>query len=151
MSSGRVHNTFTGLVAAGLVATAPWWAYKTGATGLWMIPGAMAAILVNPDLDVDRGNQSHSLVEDFAGRPFALFWRIYWWPYAKALPHRHFLSHGPVVSTAIRVGYVALSLLPLWFSFPELLPAIVLHPAFWFAFAGLTVADIAHWAMDIFS
>jgi uncharacterized metal-binding protein len=47
--------------------------------------------------------------------------RVLWIPYQKLIPcHRHWLSHGVVVGSIIRLLYLAALLLPLWFVFPDL-------------------------------
>jgi len=54
-----------------------------------------ATFLMNPDLDLNSdGYQSWG------------FLRFYWWPYQKALAHRSFLSHFPIISTIFRIIYL---------------------------------------------
>lgn len=54
-----------------------------------------ATFLVNPDLDLDSiGYRSWGVL------------RFYWWPYQRALAHRCFLSHFPVVGTLCRIIYL---------------------------------------------
>lgn len=67
-----------------------------------------AGLMFGPDLDLDS-------------RPFKRWGplRVLWWPYQKALPHRHPVSHGIVISTPIRILYFhlafgAAALLAIW-------------------------------------
>ncbi len=59
---------------------------------------------------------------DIKSAPF-LRWgilRFIWLPYQKKIPHRHWLSHSPVIGSTIRLLYLAACLLPLYLAFPEL-------------------------------
>ena len=54
-----------------------------------------ATFLMNPDLDLNSlGYESWGIL------------RFIWWPYQKALAHRCFLSHFPVVGTICRIIYL---------------------------------------------
>ena len=60
---------------------------------------------------------------DLKSKPFKRWGvlRVLWMPYQKLIPcHRHWLSHGVVVGSIIRLLYLAALLLPLWFAFPGL-------------------------------
>ena len=60
---------------------------------------------------------------DLKSKPFKRWGvlRVLWIPYQKLIPcHRHWLSHGVVVGSIIRLLYLAALLLPLWFTFPDL-------------------------------
>jgi uncharacterized metal-binding protein len=46
--------------------------------------------------------------------------KFIWLPYQKKIPHRHWLSHAPIVGSALRLLYLAVGLLPVWLAFPEL-------------------------------
>jgi len=47
--------------------------------------------------------------------------RVLWLPYQKLIPcHRHWLSHGVIVGSVVRLLYLAALLLPLWVIFPGL-------------------------------
>jgi len=32
--------------------------------------------------------------------------KIFWWPYQKMIPHRSIISHGPLIGTFFRIGYL---------------------------------------------
>ena len=47
--------------------------------------------------------------------------RVLWLPYQKLIPcHRHWLSHGVIVGSVVRLLYLAALLLPMLFIFPGL-------------------------------
>ncbi len=60
---------------------------------------------------------------DLISKPFKRWGvlRVLWLPYQKLIPcHRHWLSHGVIVGSVVRLLYLAAFLLPLWFIFPGL-------------------------------
>jgi uncharacterized metal-binding protein len=60
---------------------------------------------------------------DLVSRPYKRWgWlRWIWIPYQKLIPcHRHWLSHGVIVGSIVRLLYFAALLLPLWVIFPGL-------------------------------
>ena len=167
MPSGQVHNavTFTlaGLTLAGGILL-------QNADVLTVSAGMAAGLFLSPDLDLAAGSIALSNVRKaprmaarillLDGAPTirkvtvavgglaALVWRVIWWPYGMAIKHRSSLSHAPILSTALRVLYMAVVLFPFW----GCLSSYQLTALGWkyaaLAFAGLCVADIAHIAMD---
>lgn len=101
----------------------------------WSAAGAFAGILITPDLDHDDGSISQHFVRGVSGAAEKVWW-LYWYPYRRALAHRSFFSHAPVIGTVIRVFYL------FWWLY---LAGYGLPPAF---VIGLAAADIAHWLMD---
>jgi uncharacterized metal-binding protein len=106
-----------------------------------------ATFLMNPDLDLDSiGYQSWGWL------------RIIWWPYQKALGHRCWMSHFPIISTLLRIIYLlwfpVLLLLLLGSSiramvrqevldwFPELAPYLLL------LIFGMILSDTLHTILD---
>lgn len=142
MPSGAVHNGVTLLTAVNTAALALLYLPLTGVEGLAMVPGSLTALLVNPDLDVDGGNISYKTARRYG---VEFIWRTFWFPYSRALPHRHWLSHMPVLSTFIRLVYI--------FWLPLLLSGRVLeilqHPLVKWYFVGLCIADFHHWFLDL--
>ena len=60
---------------------------------------------------------------DLISKPFKRWGvlRVLWLPYQKLIPcHRHWLSHGVIVGSVVRLLYLAALLLPFWFIFPGL-------------------------------
>lgn len=96
MCMGITHRTINTLVsvptAGALLVQAHWLPLQV----ITFLGGyTFATFLVNPDLDLDSiGYESWGLL------------RFIWWPYQKALAHRCFLSHFPVISTIFRIIYL---------------------------------------------
>lgn len=156
MASGRTHAAATLFAACAMVPLLPAAISHFGPEVVAAIPGCVAGLIVGPDADVDGGWLAFWQVRRAwgpAGGAAAFAYRALWYPYAKLIPHRHWLSHMPVVGTAGRLVYLA------W------LPALVLvvaghasavadllqSPVLWWACAGLAVSDGLHWAFDVIS
>jgi uncharacterized metal-binding protein len=70
----------------------------------------VGGMMLSPDLDL-------------VSRPFKRWGLLRWlWiPYQKTVPHhRHWLSHGPVIGSLVRLVYLAALVSPLWLLFPGL-------------------------------
>lgn len=104
--------------------------------------GAFLTVIVNPDLDIDRGNMGMSLVEK-TYYPAGIIWRHFWRPYALLIKHRSPISHFPVLSTVLRLVYMY----PLIYLFNKLLGGGGLQIPVDFVL-WMIVSDIAHWLMD---
>lgn len=107
--------------------------------------GLFSGLLLTPDLDLNKGCT--------ATRAF-LPWHVIWWPYSRIVRHRSWVSHLPVVSTGIRLLYLAAWLvvpaLYIWRIWPGALVSLASLALVYgvFAFLGLCAADTAHWLMD---
>jgi uncharacterized metal-binding protein len=77
--------------------------------------------------------------------------RVLWLPYQKLIPcHRHWLSHGVIVGSVVRLLYLAALLLPLWLVFPGLQQiewAITWQKAIAF-FLGVELSALNHLLLD---
>lgn len=105
MASGLLHTTATLAASAvgvtlhlqaGDVTSAAAW----GAAGLW-------CVIVQPDLDqIDNGGgyYGYYIADNTIGGGAGII-RRYWTPYARALKHRSFFSHTPIVGSLIRLVY----------------------------------------------
>lgn len=111
--------------------------------------GCLLGVYISPDLDVDRMHIGRRLLINKNRFWGWLFW-LYWWPYAKYMPHRSPKSHRPVLSTIIRVAYL---LMPIWavmllaMEF-ELFQTVFFSVHFLMIVFGLICADILHWVDD---
>jgi len=146
MPSGRVHATTTLIASVGLLAGAPIYAGQLGAASLMLPAGCLSGLLLSPDLDVDRGNISFHYAEKFGGMIGDLTrfaWRVFWYPYAKLVRHRSWISHGCLVSTALRVAYLMIGSLCIFVAYPA-----IISPWFLYWFLGLAVSDGLHIIMD---
>lgn len=117
--------------------------------------GSLLGIALSPDLDQEGLNRfEHKLVRATLGLGY--LWVMVWYPYARYIPHRGWLSHAPVVGTAIRVVYlgtvlgVGMVLAGLWPYYLGLLQTELASQTLGWIIAGLVVSDIAHWVMDGF-
>jgi uncharacterized metal-binding protein len=154
MPNGRVHSAATVILAtvefAAILA-----AFDPDPNQLWAIPaGCMAGILLSPDLDVDGGNISVSHVRGLGKIP-AFLWRVFWFPYALAIPHRSILSHGFIIGTALRLLYLSffltttlLLLKQAGLDFTGWALDVVGSPWFWHGVLGLATSDVLHTIMD---
>lgn len=118
------------------------------------IAGNIVGILIGPDLDVDAGNVSDSIIRKVS-RPAQWIWRKFWTPYSLALPHRSTLSHFPVLSTLVRLGYIVVGLnlfLMVGWGVSRIIGWDDSVSFFWLwdwsFFWGLVHADTVHWIAD---
>lgn len=120
------------------------------------IAGNLVGILVTPDLDVDAGNISDTFIRKVS--PSAQWlWRKFWTPYSLSVPHRGVVSHFPVISTLIRLGYImaGLNLVKvLWWVIARIVGwDDTLHFTWlwdWSFFWGLVHVDTMHFLADKF-
>lgn len=147
MPNGATHAKAT----VALAIAGGFLSYQLGHSGLHALAftgGALAGLVLTPDLDVDRGCISYEIVRQSAGRPAGWLWKTYWRPYGKLIRHRSKLSHLPLVGTALRLAYLAvLPALVIWYA-----SGAPPRPAFpdWalWAVGGLALADALHYLMD---
>jgi len=143
VSSGKVHLvaslTITGLAVAGYIVY-PVVGLETAALiGAGMVAGA----LITPDLDVDNRTHEETIMYrvPIIGPLLGILWQTYWMPYALAIPHRSWLSHGPFIGTALRMVYtLAIPIVLGWLvpSWAWILPV----------FAGWATVDLVHIVLD---
>lgn len=154
MPSGRTHGLITTLAAAPVFVSA---LLLTSDSTLALCTGGgcLLGLLIEPDLDHDNENTASEARARRLFGPFASFWLLPWRIYGKAIKHRHWLSHGPIIGTAIRWLYL---------SFWILLPMIILSftaewdltpivtgvpPKYYLAtFLGNALSDFLHWSAD---
>lgn len=79
--------------------------YPTPEPALALISGYLSGKYIEPDLDIDHITESEQRVYQDFGFLVGWLWSKYWWPYAKAIPHRSPLSHVPLLSTFLRMVY----------------------------------------------
>ena len=162
MPSGQVHRKATLALApiAGLTAAyvAGMFGQQTGLpdglrAGLACVLGVLMTLAVSPDLDLLESSFNSKMRHKKKFLP----WWILWYPYSISIPHRHPLSHFPLLGTFIRLIYllsvVCLGVAILLFfdviSVDFLLYIIPPRWAILWLVTGMAVSDIAHWFMDI--
>lgn len=107
MASGRNHDRSIYFTSPIITIAA---SYHAGLE-LGLITGVahlIGGLMLSPDLDL-------------ISRPFKRwgFLKIIWVPYQQLIPrHRHWLSHGVIVGSALRLVYLAAWLSPLLLAFP---------------------------------
>jgi len=78
--------------------------------------------------------------------------RIIWLPYQKFIPHRHWLSHAPVIGSAVRLLYLGVLLSPVAIAFIKTLPPLQIGQEFWYTVAavlvGVEVSALNHLLLD---
>lgn len=143
MPSGKVHLALTLSVASGVIA--PYAIVQTGGDPWLYVAGALVGTMVTPDLDVDGGMYSDSVLRKVF-IPLQWLWRGFWYTYAILVPHRSKISHFPFVGTAIRIFYVyfLINLIRWALGFP------VVFWWDWSMFFGLAHVDIVHYVVDNF-
>lgn len=149
MPDGKTHAAMTAFAAAALYG-AGYLAGMPRADLFALSGGCLLGLVISPDLDVNDRIYAHHLVQREAGRLPALAWRWIWLPYSRLVPHRHWVSHTPLVGTSLRLGYLALIA---WF-----LLALFGHPWPWtelpawapLTVIGLAASDALHFSADLF-
>ncbi len=147
MPSGKIHTALTLSVFSGVVAP---YAIVQFNMNPWMYgAGVLVGVLISPDMDVDGGNVSDQIIRKVA-KPIQWVWRLLWSPYSLSVPHRHTISHFPILGTLLRLWYI--------FLIVNILNGIVYlfkvdSVSFiflwdWAFFFGLAHADLVHWAVD---
>jgi len=152
MPSGRVH-AFATCVAGGTLAPI---IYLTGQPifqALALAGGCLVGLVVTPDLDVDHRTYSDRVMTRSTGGLIGALWRLFWLPYAQLIPHRHPLSHWPILGTVLRLFYLLFIPALLWWIVGRLIPLpglidLIRLPFIWWLITGLTLVDALHWGMD---
>src|SRR5688572_16707475 len=107
MPSGKIHSALTLATVSGVVA--PYLVVNLGGNEYTYVAGCVVGLMVSPDMDVDGGNISDQYIRKVS-RPAQWLWRLFWTPYALLVPHRHAISHMPIMGTIFRIGYMVLIL-----------------------------------------
>ena len=141
MPNGRRHTIASCVVGAASGAALILYSPEAA---FWCTTGALAGILLTPDNDL-RGNITYHYVKKYAGLPAYFLWKLVWWCYG-FIPHRSPLSHAPVLSTIIRLLYLWLWILPIWYYLQLPWPTFSVNAGWWLI--GLGLADIAHGWLD---
>ena len=149
MPSGKVHSALTLATTSGVIA--PYLIVQFNLNPWMYVAGCVTGLMVMPDMDVDRGNISDYFIRKVS-RPAQWIWRAFWMPYALMVPHRHFISHLPILGTLLRIGYVFLVLnflnlfIRLVLSLFDTVSLVWLWD--WSFFFGLCHVDTIHYLVD---
>ena len=157
MSDGQTHATASLLLATGFSVAA----FATNQPQLFECAvGSLVGIFISPDLDVDNGNVSGTIIRKKVGWFGERLWRWFWKGYSTSFKHGRFGSHFPIYGTATRLFYIFFkTVLPLtlvvklvFFSYLNLMDEV----AWWgtmvvfrpMVFIGLCGSDFIHFALD---
>jgi uncharacterized metal-binding protein len=79
---------------------------------------------------------------------FSILWYAIWWAYSKAIPHRSWLSHSPIIGTFLRIFYLFVLFSPIIYIYK-------LHNYIFYywdysltIFLGMCLSDLNHLALD---
>lgn len=154
MPGGKVHSGLTLATALGVVAS--FVIVRSGLDPYLYIAGNLVGVLITPDLDVDAGNVSDTIIRKVSS-PAQWIWRRFWTLYSLALPHRSTLSHFPILSTLIRIGYIIAGINLLRLGWGVVAKIIGLNDTLsfiwfwnWSFFWGLVHVDTVHFLADKF-
>lgn len=149
MANGKQHGNATRFLASTLMTSHLVYTHSHETLALYV--GCLFGLICDPDLDIDHKTESEQRVYRF-NRVLGFLWHKFWLPYALLIPHRHWSSHLPVVSTLIRHLYIFLlvwfvgmvfTVDPMWFE------AIPIEPTTYAYFlAGNIASDVGHWILD---
>lgn len=153
MASGKIHDKFTKQItfplsltlAAVLFPIVGWLGSGIGFVLSYL--GFSLQRVMTPDLDVDAGFYGFFLIQKNLGKLAAFFWRVFWYPYARFLPHRGFFSHSPLFSTLFRMIYLFIipSVVVIYFTGFN----VFFYWDFWIYFGyGIICADLGHLLLD---
>lgn len=165
--NGREHRRLNLIVAPGIIGSSAAIAYYLSESSV-VVMGIEAAVItafvfqyaINPDLDILENSIEAklnrrwipswiygSLLKTVAWMLLRTMYRIgliYMWVYARLIPHRHPLSHAPILGTVLRLGYV---LWPLVFIYSWLICNIGIMQIASFIII-VTILDTVHWFAD---
>lgn len=142
MPNGNTHTAATIALAVGLGSVA----YYNGYPAVPLTAGILAGLVLTPDLDVAGGSISNYHMQRAGGCLVGAVWSLIWAPYSRLLHHRSIWSHLPILSTAIRLGYLAI--IPAVLIYLRIVPMPSL-PGWWiWPVMGLALSDCLHYLMD---
>jgi uncharacterized metal-binding protein len=149
VASGVVHAKVATMVwivcLSGAVYAVLYWQTQV-AIGLAL--GGLGGLLITPDIDHFKRTHEEYRIYWHLGPLAGKLWQAYWSPYSIFIPHRHWLSHFPVVGTALRILYLGI---PLWIAVYVLDVSIPdWRQAYVSAFVAWAVQDFFHWVFDGF-
>lgn len=173
MSNGKIHSAVTVGATVGLLA-----GYYSGYfidPNKFPIVAAscLFGIILSPDGDVDGGYIGHYYARKLLGKPGEWYFNGVISPYQLSLKHRSFWSHFPLISTFLRLIYLACPFIIILFSDQDtpiseifircIISSILLMPVwmslyllspdwafFVYVYTGLAISDVLHYLFDYF-
>lgn len=160
MATGLQHNkvTIRATWVVAIISTVIWSLTGYFSIFLGTTIGCFSGMLITPDLDQENVTRSQWILVKKTGG-LGWLWVWIWWPYAVLVPHRHFISHFPVISSVIRFSYLRIvrylwvgSLIFVSEEFHNFVQGLFsqipwqYHLSF---LVGLIISDTLHWFMDM--
>ena len=145
MPSGKVHAACSLALSAVAFGAAFALSRESLPLAVAAAGGCLLGIPLTPDLDQENlGMSERWIIKHTLGLGYLFV--MFWYPYARSIPHRSIWSHLPLIGTLGRLLYmavpVAVALALGWKP-----PAV--DPEFGVALvSGLALSDAAHWALD---
>lgn len=106
MSSGQHHAGMTKGIASGITLGAISSYFLSPIEISLIAIGCLLGLFLSPDADVDGGYIGYFYIRKISGRMGESVWNIIWLPYQRALKHRSFWSHTPIIGTVVRLLFL---------------------------------------------
>lgn len=115
LANGKTHQGGY-IFGLGALAVCGWFlaheGYLTSEEGVSLVAGGVIGMLIDPDVR-DQHNITTRGERRMWGLPIfgpiiGYIFQVYWYPFALWIPHRSFLSHLPVVATALAAAWLLL-------------------------------------------
>jgi len=155
MASGAVHARATLVIS--LPASIGICMALGLSAGAGALCGCLSGIPLTPDLDQITISKSEWSIVRYL--PIVgWMWLGLWDLYARAVPHRSWLSHAPVIGTLGRLvylliigGFLSLAFYGFTSTWPDLLPLWKFVQSKWFVgwIVGLMISDVMHLLGDV--
>ena len=157
MAGGKRHyKRATQVLVVGAAAS---FVYLPPALAVAVSAGLLIGRFANPDVRDQEHikNYAETQFKKKYGRMAGFLWWLFWWPLAKFIPHRNFLSHFPPIATPLAFLYLSIPLLSVawWLLRPPVGIDTWLSAWLWNwsavgILAGWAVQDFVHLAQDDF-
>jgi len=111
--------------------------------------GLIMGHYATPDVRDQEGsiNEGERMVREHYGRLAGKLWTWVWYPLAKIIPHRSWLSHLPGPATILAAAWLYwLPMLIMWMYAPEWYD--IAMSRIWYHVAGWAIQDTVHLAQD---
>lgn len=139
MPNHKIHET-TGIITSPVVAVGMYhFTESIAITGITLAVYIAATYYLSPDLDHDVGAASY--------KRWGIF-RFIWYPYKQLVKHRSWVSHSGPISATIKLLYLVVWLLPLYYILPQYI-LLLLLPYCGILWIAVSLSDTVHVLMDL--
>src|SRR5260221_9798774 len=131
----------------------------TGITVILIMLGLELGRTFSPDLDIIANPhykygyyEFYLIKQTFGYIPYKIIF-LWFWPYGKLISHRSWASHGFLIGSVVRLGYILLPFLALFFILFQKFgiswdKVYSFWPYFLYIFLGFFLADCLHLSLD---